>query len=150
MKITTGLACRRQQPRRIDIARDSAAKEAPTMKNRMKTDPFLGLCLFIFGACSSGGGPDSRPGLDGGGHLADAPRAPSGKYVAMGSSFAAGPSVPDLVVGQACFGSTGNYAHLVASDLALELVDVTCSGATIDNLTSVAQGVNPPQIEGMT
>jgi lysophospholipase L1-like esterase len=54
------------------------------------------------------------------------------RYVAMGSSFAAGPFIPHRVPGspRAAGRSTGNYAHLVARRLGLDLVDVTFSGAT--------------------
>jgi hypothetical protein len=44
--------------------------------------------------------------------------------------------IPDAVPNQACGRSTGNYAHLVAADLGLELTDVSCIGATIDNVTT--------------
>ena len=65
------------------------------------------------------------------------------RYVAMGSSFAAGPGIPGRAGGspRAAGRSTGNYAHLVARRLGLDLVDVTYSGATSqDILTGVAPG----------
>jgi len=80
----------------------------------------------------------------------DARSIPSGKYVAMGSSFAAGPGIPDSIPGQNCGRSTNNYAHLVAADLGLDLTDVSCGGATTDNIASVPQGANPLQITGIT
>ena len=49
------------------------------------------------------------------------------RYVAMGSSFAAGPGLPSRVPGspRRAGRSTGNYAHLVARELGLDLHDVT-------------------------
>jgi hypothetical protein len=58
------------------------------------------------------------------------PIGPGSRYVAMGSSFAAGPGLPARVPGspRRVGRSTGNYAHLVARALGLDLHDVT--GAT--------------------
>jgi lysophospholipase L1-like esterase len=58
--------------------------------------------------------------------------------------------IPDAVPNQACGRSTGNYAHLVAADLGLELTDVSCIGATIDNVTTTPQTMNPLQIDAVT
>lgn len=52
------------------------------------------------------------------------------RYVAMGSSFAAGPWVGEPVLPETrCAQSSVNYAHLLAKTAALDLVDVTCTGA---------------------
>jgi hypothetical protein len=67
----------------------------------------------------------------------------------MGSSYAAGPSVPDTLPGL-CARSTGNYAHLVAQELGLSLTDVSCSGATSDNIAITAQASNDLQINAVT
>ena len=58
------------------------------------------------------------------------------RYVAMGSSFAAGPGLPSRVPGspRRAGRSTGNYAHLVARELGLDLHDVTFSGAATSDL----------------
>ncbi len=73
-----------------------------------------------------------------------------GKYVVMGSSYAAGPKIPDAVPDQSCGRSTGNYAHLVAADVGLDLTDVSCIGATIDNVATTPQAMNPLQIDAVT
>lgn len=54
------------------------------------------------------------------------------KYVAMGSSFAAGPGLPPYVpdAPARCGRSAGNYAQQLAAKRGLALTDVTCSGAT--------------------
>jgi lysophospholipase L1-like esterase len=77
---------------------------------------------------------------------------PSGaKYVAMGSSFAAGPGIPDYyeTPPAPCFRSTQNYAHQLAARLNLSLTDVSCSGATTAHLTG-SRGATPPQLDALT
>ena len=73
-------------------------------------------------------------------------------YVAMGSSYAAGPGIPPLVE-RAALRSGLNYAHLVANDAGLRLTDVTCSGAVTANLPDTPQrGLGkrfPPQIDAI-
>ena len=72
------------------------------------------------------------------------------RYVAMGSSFAAGPGIGQRVAGspRSAGRSTGNYAHQVARRLGLGLDDVTFSGATTqDILRGTAAG---PWISGIT
>jgi hypothetical protein len=76
----------------------------------------------------------------------DAP--PSGPYVALGSSFAAGPGITP-VDDQFCARSTMDYPHQVATALGLTLVDVTCSAATTDHFTQ-NQGPKPPQLDAIT
>lgn len=72
------------------------------------------------------------------------------KYVSLGSSYAAGPGVglPDSESGK-CARSLSNYAHQVASHRHLDLVDVSCSGATTDNILYHGQYGFPPQIEAL-
>jgi lysophospholipase L1-like esterase len=73
------------------------------------------------------------------------------RYVALGSSMAAGPGIKPSAPG-APFGSgrsARNYAHLVAERLGLELVDVTFSGATTANVLAERQRSAPPQIEAL-
>ena len=63
------------------------------------------------------------------------------RYVAMGSSFGAGPGLRPRAPGspRRAGRSARNYAHLVAAaldlDLDLGLRDVTCSGATTDDIS---------------
>ena len=62
--------------------------------------------------------------------------APGSEYVALGSSFAAGPGLRPRAPGapRASGRSDGNYAHLAAARLGLSLRDVTFSGATTDDI----------------
>jgi lysophospholipase L1-like esterase len=70
-------------------------------------------------------------------------------YVALGSSFAAGPGIRPIEHRRAGR-SARNYAHQVADALSLHLVDVTCSGATTANVLTERQRRLPPQIDGVT
>ena len=76
------------------------------------------------------------------------PLAAGSKYVALGSSFAAGPGVPEPR--GSCGRSDHNYPHLVAAALGLSLTDVSCSGATTDHILNTPQGDAPLQIDAVT
>lgn len=73
------------------------------------------------------------------------------RYVSMGSSYAAGPGVgtPDHASG-ACGRSMSNYARQVAGWHHFDLVDVACSGATVDTILVHGQHGFPAQIEAVT
>ena len=63
--------------------------------------------------------------------------------VALGDSFASGPLVPvQYEQPFGCLRSSNDYAHQVARELALELVDVTCSGASTKHMWET-HGVSP-------
>ena len=74
--------------------------------------------------------------------------SPGSIYVALGSSFAAGPGIKP-VLHKAAQRSGRNYAHLVAEALDLNLVDVTYSGATTAHILSERQNDEPPQIDAV-
>jgi ricin-type beta-trefoil lectin protein/GDSL-like lipase/acylhydrolase family protein len=74
-------------------------------------------------------------------------------YVAMGSSFAAGPGIPPAQSGNgaaACSRSANNYAGIVAREIGANLTDVSCSGATTANVLTDSQSGQPPQISAVT
>jgi lysophospholipase L1-like esterase len=73
------------------------------------------------------------------------------RYVALGSSMAAGPGIRPTAKGAPFRAgrSARNYPHLVAEKLGLDLVDVTYSGATTANVLTDSQHGAPPQIEGL-
>lgn len=75
---------------------------------------------------------------------------PAGKYVALGSSFAAGPGDGPLI--GRCGQTLDNYPRQVAKALNMKLVDATCSGAVVqDLLTPTAKRPHRrPQIEAVT
>ena len=73
------------------------------------------------------------------------------RYVALGSSMAAGPGIRPRAAG-APWGSgrsARNYAHLVAERLNLDLVDVTFSGATTAHVLTDHQRGAPRQIAAL-
>lgn len=76
-------------------------------------------------------------------------RSTSKRYVALGSSMAAGPGIAPRAVGSPfrAARSALNYPHLIARVLELDLVDVTYSGATTAHVLVDAQNGAPPQVE---
>lgn len=79
------------------------------------------------------------------------PISPEPTYVAMGSSFAAGPGIPkpDPASSAHCGRSTENYAHLFAAARGLILQDVSCSGATTADILTGSTAL-PPQLDAVT
>ncbi|WP_156688451.1 SGNH/GDSL hydrolase family protein [Mycobacterium sp. Marseille-P9652] len=73
------------------------------------------------------------------------------RYVALGSSMAAGPGIGPRAAG-APWGSgrsARNYPHLVADRFGLDLTDVTFSGATTAHVLAERQRGAPPQIAAL-
>jgi lysophospholipase L1-like esterase len=75
----------------------------------------------------------------------------SERYVAIGSSVAAGPGIKPRAPGAPVLAgrSAVNYPHLVAARLGYDLVDVTYSGATTANVLTEAQNGTPPQVDAL-
>ena len=73
------------------------------------------------------------------------------RYVALGSSMAAGPGIRPGADGAPFRAgrSARNYPHLVADKLSLDLVDVTYSGATTAHVLRERQNGAPPQIDAL-
>jgi hypothetical protein len=77
--------------------------------------------------------------------------APS--YVSLGDSYTSGPFILPFASGAPldCLQSARNYPHLAAVALSLSLKDVSCSGATTENITTTAQySDQPPQIDALS
>jgi lysophospholipase L1-like esterase len=70
------------------------------------------------------------------------------RYVALGSSMAAGPGIQPRAEGAPRWSgrSARNYAHLIAEREGLELTDVTFSGARTAHLLTDRQRSAPPQL----
>ena len=82
------------------------------------------------------------------------PPPPPDTYVAMGDSFSAGTFIANQIPPTGCFRSDHSYPHLAAPAVGLpKLVDVTCSGATTENMTQPQAlptgGANPPQLDAL-
>lgn len=73
------------------------------------------------------------------------------RYVALGSSMAAGPGIRPRAAGAPRWSgrSARNYPHLVAERLNLQLVDATFSGATTAHLLTDHRHGQPPQITAL-
>ena len=78
------------------------------------------------------------------GAVVAAPPSKGASYVALGSSFAAGPGIETQL--ESCGRSDHNYPHLVAAALALKLTDVSCGGATTANILDTPQNGAMPQL----
>ena len=73
------------------------------------------------------------------------------RYVALGSSMAAGPGIKPRAAGSplAAGRSARNYPHLAAERLGLDLIDVTYSGATTAHVLRERQNGAPPQVDAL-
>jgi lysophospholipase L1-like esterase len=75
-------------------------------------------------------------------------------WVGLGDSYAAGPLIPNQQLDPlGCLRSDHNFAHLAAAQLGQSLRDVSCSGATTDDMThsqDVSPGTNPPQFDALS
>jgi lysophospholipase L1-like esterase len=85
---------------------------------------------------------------------AGAAAAPAAQFVGLGDSYAAGPLIPNQSLNPlGCLRSDKNYAHLAAAQLGKTLSDVSCSGATTEDMTAaqdVTPGPNPPQFNALS
>ena len=79
------------------------------------------------------------------------PTAAGLAYVAMGSSFAAGPGILPAESGSpsGCARSAGNYANLTAEYLGADLTDASCSGATTATGLTDSQDGQAPQVDAV-
>lgn len=78
------------------------------------------------------------------------PAADAVQYVALGDSYAAAPGVPPTDQADGCFRSGSNYASLLAESEGLALTDVTCSGATSDDVVTDQVAALSPQTDLVT
>lgn len=74
-------------------------------------------------------------------------------YVALGDSYTSGPRIGRATGIEGCEQTARNYPHLLAARLDLDLVDVSCGGATTANLLSgrhLGSGEQvPPQLDAV-
>jgi lysophospholipase L1-like esterase len=73
------------------------------------------------------------------------------QYVALGSSFVAGPSIGQRAAASpiACARSNDNYPHLLARRRHLALVDRSCSGANTRHVLQGGQLLQPAQLDAV-
>lgn len=75
------------------------------------------------------------------------------RYVALGDSYTAAPFVTAGSARNPCVRSGANYPHLLARALGVRLVDRSCTGADIPNLTQgqlLRTGAAAPQVAAVT
>jgi lysophospholipase L1-like esterase len=120
--------------------------------------------LTVLAGCDDGSTPDrtsdgtaagtaAGPATTGTTTGTDSSSAPAPTYVALGDSYTAAPGVPQTEATTGCFRSDGNYPHLVADRLGSPVVDVSCSGATTDDLGTGQQTgglAQPPQLAALS
>ncbi len=108
------------------------------MKPWLRSAALVSAALGLAG-CAAASPPDTTPS------------SAKTRYVALGSSFAAGSGFgqikPDTP--QRCGRSTENYATLLAARMNLALTDVTCGGATTAHVLGPWNEL-PPQIDAVT
>lgn len=110
---------------------------------KLKTGTFCALALALSLALPLAGGAHADDGLR--------KTLPAGaRYVAMGSSFAAGSGIDESKPGSParCGRSVSNYAALVAEHFNLALDDQTCGGATTESILA-PWGELPAQIDAV-
>ena len=115
--------------------------------------------LLLTSCSSNGGGTTAAPAPESA--STSASRTPAtltqGSYVALGDSYTAGPGIPTQDgTPSGCDRSSSNYPSLVARSLGFntdQVRDVSCSGATIADLTgsqSTSDGVNAAQLSALS
>ena len=79
-----------------------------------------------------------------------------GSYVALGDSYTSGPAIPSQLgpgttptAPSACLRSSENYPSIAARDLGLQLDDVSCGGATTDDLAQPQGPGIPAQLDAL-
>ena len=108
--------------------------------------------LALVAGCSGQGSSDdvgSSPTPPASTTQAPSSEGPS-SYVALGDSFTAGPGIaPSQADAGFCQRSTRNWPTLAASALNLDLVDLSCSGATTSDLSATAGSGAVPEDAGL-
>ncbi len=105
-------------------------------------------------AATAGAGTASPPILV---HATPArPAVVPGSYVALGDSYTSGPAIPTQLgpgtapsVPASCLRSSENYPSLTARALGLQLVDVSCGGATTDDFDHAQGSGIPAQLSAL-
>lgn len=107
------------------------------MRPHLHQAALLAIACHLLGAASTQAASRVRPG--------DA-------YVALGSSFAAGPGITQPAADglQGCDQSEDNYAHQLARRRGLKLTDRTCGGATTEHVLRQGFRGYPPQVQSVT
>ncbi len=110
--------------------------------------------LTLLGGCASDGGSDQpapAPARETGSPIAAATKYDA--YVALGDSYTAAPLVPPTDTSTVCLRSGVNYPALLADAMpGTALTDVSCSGASTNDMTAAQVGrlgTVPPQFDAL-
>lgn len=117
------------------------------------------LALVVLGACTTGS-PEPEPTAEPSASVSSpstTPPASSGRYVALGDSYASGPGIPTITPESGfCLRSDHAYPALLAERIgASDFVDVSCAGAGTQSVTTgvnggIAGSATPPQLDAVT
>ncbi|MEV4999976.1 SGNH/GDSL hydrolase family protein [Nocardioides sp. LML1-1-1.1] len=101
--------------------------------------------VLALAACTS----DDKPDASGNKRPVEA----GDTYVALGDSYTSAPGVGAPTGPAGCLQTDGNYPHLLAAALDLELTDASCGGAKTENMTTRQQAGGDsvrPQLDAVT
>lgn len=99
------------------------------------------VCTLVLSGCGDDRPPPAE--LD--------PLSSGDEYVALGDSYTAAPGTGPDTSNDGCLQSARNYPHQVAEQLDLDLVDVSCGGATTADLAGGQETPpKPPQLDALT
>lgn len=118
----------------------------------------LVVAALTLSACQAPGDSQAEPGTDVtqvGSTQTGEPARSDFIYVAMGDSYTAAPLFPLAEQEQinGCLRSDQNYPALVATELDVPLIDVSCSGASTTSMFAKQKFIDnerPPQLEALT
>jgi lysophospholipase L1-like esterase len=129
----------------------SATAGRPRTHRRHRLVPALGVTVAaaLLAACSVARGAAPAAVT-----TPTATTVPQGSYVALGDSYTAGIDIPHQTgVTAGCGQSSVSYPYLVAQRLRVNLTDMSCSGATIADLSAPQRtndGTNPAQLSALS
>lgn len=158
LHVSRGHLGRAQTPLPAAVVAGTPPERSPSASRRPKKSvasgaarvgvPAIAVALLLAACTAAPGAPVAKA-------VTTAPPKP-GPYVALGDSYTSGPDIPTQVGAPAgCRRSDHNYPSLLAERLGLkagQFHDVSCSGATISNLTApqdTGNGVNPAQLTAL-
>lgn len=125
------------------------------MSRRSLAAPIALAALLVASACTSGGSDVPAPAPSATSSATEpgdtGPGSGGAAYVSLGDSYTAGPGIDPADTEQpTCFRSDGNWPNLLAEDDGLDLLDVSCSGATTRSAIDGLGATVPSQLDALT
>ncbi|UDY23264.1 SGNH/GDSL hydrolase family protein [Nocardioides sp. Kera G14] len=106
------------------------------------------LVALLVATASLAGCGDARPKADASPTIITASQQQPLVYVALGDSYTGAPKLGTTLT-RACRRTDQNYPHLVAADMGLTLVDVSCGGAKVRDLSHRQKAGVPAQVDAV-